>query len=109
MPVPSVMRMGLAPGKFGHLVYAFYISALKLNSETHIVFSLGECQLSENGSSPPDTGTVFSPSRIALKNNGKFWPQPGWEKRFSRACGGGNATGVEPSLGRKALILLYCR
>ncbi len=47
---------------------------------------------------------VNSPSRITLENNGKIRPRRTWEKLSSRASGGGNATGGEPSLGRKLLI-----
>ena len=49
---------------------------------------------------------VNSPSRITLENNGKILPLPDREKLSSRASGGGNGTGVEPSLGSKTLILI---
>jgi hypothetical protein len=47
---------------------------------------------------------VLSPSCITLENNEKIRPQRTSEKLSFRASGGGNATGVQPSLGRKLLI-----
>ncbi len=47
---------------------------------------------------------VDSPSRITLENNGKIRAWPDGEKLSAKASGGGNATGVQPSLGRKSLI-----
>jgi hypothetical protein len=49
---------------------------------------------------------VLSPNRITLENNGNIRPQPDRQKRFSGASGGGNVTGIEPSLPRKALKML---
>jgi len=49
-------------------------------------------------------GPVNSSTRITPENNGKIWPQPDGEKAFAGASGGGNATAVQPSLGRKSLI-----
>ena len=51
-------------------------------------------------------GSVLSPSRITPENNGKFRAHRDRENAFARASGGVNATAVEPSLGRKSLILL---
>lgn len=42
-------------------------------------------------------GTVLSPSRITLENNGKIRPQPEGEKQFPRASGGGDGPAVQPS------------
>ena len=47
---------------------------------------------------------VNSPTRITSENNGKILPQPGREKRFARASGGGSGSGIERSLGCNALI-----
>ena len=45
----------------------------------------------------PTLAAVNGPTRITLEYNGKIRPQPDRENGFSRACGGGNATDVEPS------------
>ena len=50
---------------------------------------------------------VNSPPRITPENNGKIRPQPDREKTFAGASGGGEGTAVQPSLGRKLLMLLY--
>lgn len=47
---------------------------------------------------------VNSPSAITLENNGKFRPQPRAENGLCREVGGGTGTGVEYSLGAKALF-----
>jgi hypothetical protein len=49
---------------------------------------------------------VLSPTRITLENNGKIRSQPDRENAFAGASRGADATDVEPSLGRKLLILL---
>jgi len=51
-------------------------------------------------------GAVLSPSRITLENNGKIQPQPDRENAFARASGGGDATGIQPSLPPKPLFYL---
>ena len=53
---------------------------------------------------------VFASGRLlsnglSLENNGKIRPQPDREAISLKASGGGDGTGVEPTLGRKLLIL----
>jgi hypothetical protein len=43
-------------------------------------------------------GPVLSPTRITPEYNGKIRPQPDRENAFARASGGGDGTGIEPSV-----------
>jgi len=103
-PVVSESRADFLTAQTGRLYFSFNYIRIRHFTKWAQATGLENIGSERTLSGLSAQGPVLSPTRITLENNEKIWPMPGGEKLSLKASGGGNATGVQPSLGRKSLI-----